>query len=197
MFKNNEEKDPNCQRDEWPPFYFLPSTRYSPEHGLDAEPPQEWSQLIRWLPGGENGGAADAWSNFCAAKDGNEGNYLRISQRKLKDGRRTGPYVEDAEQYKTVEIRTDKHSLVNFGKYKRKAAAGRDGTMTTTHSWDKATYTHAVFVMTFDKDQVESFENDKDYLLSENPCKLQSTIMENDWKLTSQFRRIEVRRYRW
>ncbi|OAL62501.1 hypothetical protein A7C99_7087 [Trichophyton rubrum] len=50
-----------CQRDEYPPAYFLgPNDPARTNSGLNAQ-----GQLIRWLPGRENGGGGQIWSGAC------------------------------------------------------------------------------------------------------------------------------------
>jgi hypothetical protein len=56
--------NPRCQADEFPPFYLLDSTDVAwQQAGKDST-----GQLVRYLPGGENSGAANTlWKSLCFA----------------------------------------------------------------------------------------------------------------------------------
>lgn len=69
----HEERDLECQADEWPPAFFVPKS--------EAGRP-EWGQKIRWIPREENGGAASLWRGFCSANDGGKGNGQRVRPEK-------------------------------------------------------------------------------------------------------------------
>ncbi|KXH25328.1 glucan endo-1,3-alpha-glucosidase agn1 [Colletotrichum salicis] len=66
MFKNDLPRPPRCEADEWPPAYFLPANY---PQNLPAI-----GQVVRWVPGSENGGAGHNWLGFCANSDGGAGN---------------------------------------------------------------------------------------------------------------------------
>jgi hypothetical protein len=57
----SNRKHKNCQRDEYPPAYLLVDTDVAwTQGGIDST-----GQLIRYLPGHENGGAANMWAGIC------------------------------------------------------------------------------------------------------------------------------------
>jgi hypothetical protein len=60
--------DPHCEADEYPPGYFLDDGR-------------KMTQLIRWMPKFDNGGAGRLWKQFCINHDGDAGNGQRIRRR--------------------------------------------------------------------------------------------------------------------
>lgn len=60
----------DCERDEFPPRYFWPEQKKVPKH---------MRQLVRFLPGDQNGGAGGLWAGFC-----NENNAASTKQAKGK-----------------------------------------------------------------------------------------------------------------
>lgn len=138
---NNQEKPVTCQADEFPPAYFMPLPDPQHAHG----------QLIRWLPSGENSGAANTeWGNFCAKEDGGKENGQRH-----KTGQNAG------------KINTELVSMPSSGK--EKTTKGGNGKMTTVTEFE-VKFTRAVFEMQFDKLWPEMPSKENDWGLRQNPC---------------------------
>lgn len=60
----------SCDRDEWPPAYFLPAK------AMD----KGWSQLVRYVPWRDNRSAGNIWGSFCKANDGGEKNGQMVKR---------------------------------------------------------------------------------------------------------------------
>ena len=128
--------DPNCQADEFPPAYFMP------EDSKKLGKPQ----LIRWLPGGENGGAANTqWAQFCAKQDGGAGNSQLEGEAKEFNGKNHNKDL----------VQLDANPKVVNNK----------GTKTTQY---QATFTRAIFEMHFENGPADW--KAKNYGLDDNPC---------------------------
>lgn len=179
----NEKVDLRCNADEWPPAYFVPD-------GQEGQP--EWGQRIRWIPEGDNMGAASLWTGFCAEHDGGKFNGQRVRKptRKEKEqenankkgkgkekekgeGKNKDDGNED-ENFSTVALNT---KLLKDGKLpKSKAVDGGEGTI--TEIYDVLTFTRAVFEMKF------SFDDDKpskenDWWLRKNACWPQAIVPDD------------------
>lgn len=142
--KNAGPRAPNCQRDEWPPAYFVPR---------DKRDSPEWGQQIRWLPGSENEGVSGLWLSFCAKNDGGQGNNQRIAQEGF-----SGEELKLNKDLMSWQD-SDVHSEEN---------KGDDHTTTVTSIFKKVTYSRAVFTMKYDFHEWPTKENE--YLLNANPC---------------------------
>lgn len=138
---------PRCQADEYPPAYFLTPAVNAIEHG----------QLIRWIPGNENGGAASVWTGFCASLDGGAGNSQTYAADNQQLGHRKG------------SINTNLVSGIGKAE-KENEHRGADGTTTTTFAYADAKYTRAVLDMKFDWTGVEEPSEKNDWGLRSNPC---------------------------
>ena len=130
----NEDADPRCQADEWPPAYFRDENHKA--------------QLIRWIPGSQNSGAAKAWTGFCDREDGGRGNGAQNEEGEVDE--------------------TKKH-LFKFGnKDKQESKKVGQGTTTLYHTYT-ASFTRAVFSMDFGAWKEKPSESN-DFLLKKNPC---------------------------
>lgn len=111
-------------------------------------------QIIRWLPGSENSGAANTeWRKFCANHDGVAGNGQF--------------HKDDVKESKQGPVNEDLVSLKRPGKEIKNK--GPDGKTTTTTEYE-ARFTRAVFEMQFDKLWPTTPSQDNDWGLKENPC---------------------------
>ena len=140
---------PMCERDEFPPAYFMP------RNGIQQDLTRQSGQLIRWLPREENGGAGNLWQNFCKKYDGGKGNGQYGSNRDV-DGQ---PKINDD----LVDLEYPGSATVY--------SSSKDGTTTysTVTKFD-ATYSNAVFHMDFDWDGVNTPSHENDWNLQDNPC---------------------------
>ncbi|KAF2500206.1 hypothetical protein BU16DRAFT_578211 [Lophium mytilinum] len=152
MFHDSKEpKKLACERDEWPPGYFNPPNANRP--GVVAP------QLVRYIPSGENGGAAQQWTSFCDLEDGGLGNG---QIRKAIGARKKPPPGK-----KFGDINEELVRLIRPGK--EKVNKGKDGKETTTTEFD-AQFTRAVYEITFDKHFARFPSKENDWGLRDNPC---------------------------
>lgn len=156
-FKNDPRSvtEPDCQADEYPPAYFLA------ENANDVQ----FGQLVRWIPGSENGGAAGMWKGFCANNDGGNGNFQTYTKDEKAKKHRKGSI--------NTELVTGVGQALSEGEHE-----GADGTMTTTYTYDNAKFQRAVFEMKFDWAGVDP-PSKPDWGLKANPCWPQG-IVPND-----------------
>lgn len=127
--------------DEFPPAYFLPDG--------------STGQVVRWIPGSENGGAGSMWGGFCGA---NDGGFRNSQLKKLPTDigkEKTGPPNEALQELRSP---------------KEKKNRGKDGKTTTTTEYD-STFTRAVMKMEFDWKGAPLVPNKaNDWGLRVNPC---------------------------
>ena len=134
VFAQRTRKDPSCEADEWPPAYFLKST-------------DKQFQLVRYIPGSENGGAANSlWTSFCPKNDGGAGNGQVDRNGKIDE------------------------KLVSLDKQNTKTELKSQGGTTTTITSFYAKYTWAVFEIDFDPHWANKPEDKNKWLLEDNPC---------------------------
>ncbi|KAF2429075.1 hypothetical protein EJ08DRAFT_306237 [Tothia fuscella] len=129
-----------CEADEWPPAYFMPEDSVI----------QERPQVIRWLPGSENGGVASQWRGFCDQNDGGAGNG-----QFLQTGRNKGDLNE-----KLVDLIKPGNEITQ---------KGVNGKTTTTTQF-AAKYTRAVYVLAFDNSWPQMPSQGNDWGLRDNAC---------------------------
>ncbi|KAJ4369510.1 Glucan endo-1,3-alpha-glucosidase agn1 [Didymella sp. IMI 355093] len=100
-------------------------------------------QIIRWLPEGDNGKGGEIWTRFCSKNDGGKGN----GQMKAKN----------------------KMEIPNLDLQKLQSKREKVNGQTTTTYYD-ATYTRAVFTMSFDWGGKAAPGPSNDWHLYDNPC---------------------------
>jgi len=145
-------KPPRCQADEYPPAYFMPQD--TKQQGL--------GQIVRWLPGSVNGGAANTqWAGFCGDNDGGKGNGQL--------------YRNDHKSGKEGEVNKDLVSLVRPGT----TVSNKVGDKFTTTVSFEAVYQRAVFEMHFDGTWDDTPSEKNDWGLSENPCWPQDIVTDD------------------
>jgi len=83
-----------CQVDEYPPIYLL--NEQSPEY-IKAGQNVAGGQLVRQLPGGQNGGAASMWRGLCFYPVVTQS---EISNQKLKDAVDNDPKIQKLDTIK-------------------------------------------------------------------------------------------------
>ena len=125
-----------CQRDEYPPGYWMPSDTV-------ANKKNKHPQIIRWLPEGDNGKGGEIWTRFCSKYDGGKDNG------QMKDKNRMKIPNLDLQKLKS----------------KREQVNGQ-----TTTTFYNATYTRAVFTMSFDWGGKPAPGPSNDWHLYDNPC---------------------------
>lgn len=125
----------------------------------------QFGQLIRWIPGSENGGAASMWTRFCANNDGGNGNFQTYTKNDEGKKRRKGSI--------NTELVTGVGQALSEGEHE-----GEDGTMTTTFTYDNAKFTRAVFEMKFDWAGVDP-PSAPDWGLKANPCWPQGIVPDD------------------
>ncbi|KAJ8607889.1 hypothetical protein MRB53_039985 [Persea americana] len=232
--KPPREPGPNCERDEWPPSYFMPlddASRQKPE----------WGQMIRWLPAIQNTWGGQVWRGFCSKNDASEGNNRRIRPRRdliayssklaawsqaassrnaaknPKDNKLKGSFeVRQAAQVRQMEP-DDSYNLVPFqdggvltkekgykgenpyytlgldGKkekvkpkkmieYKGKPQIVTDqkgDPVRVTSRWAEATYTNAIFEMSWEFPDGEPPKAENNWYLEQNDCWPKAIIPED------------------
>lgn len=117
--------------------------------------------MIRWLPGRENGGAAQEWGQFCSSHDGGKDNGQRLDTNRV--------VVYKGKPTNQVPINTDNVALPRGAP--RTKLSPDEKTITTIY--DKVTYTRAVFSTIFNWDKVPTVETPSkknDWLIPKNPC---------------------------
>jgi len=151
-----QEMKLNCEADEWPPAYFLPD-----DENEVANP--AWSQLIRWIPREDNGGAAQIWTGFCKDHDGGRGNSQRVNPKRR-------PWTQKGLDDKPEEQLPLSLDLVDPGKKSQVRSNIHDGTTTHTTIYEEVTFTRAVFTMKFDYPPGKEPSQQNDWHLFENAC---------------------------
>lgn len=145
--------DPRCQRDEYPPAFWLP---------LDKASNKGWAQLVRYLPGSENGGAGSLWNGICRDHDGGAGNGQFYGDKPPK-GKKPG------------EVNT---SLLDLKNPQETSHVGKDKKTTTVTKFE-AHYQRAVWEVKFEWEQGKIPSSHNSWFLAENPCWPQA-IAPND-----------------
>lgn len=140
-----------CDRDEYPPAYFMP----------DKPKQQNTGQIVRWLPQGENKGAGGIWKGFCEKFDGGVGN--RRYHKESKGGVMKGDLNENLVKTRVGAVKKIK---------------GNDGTATTVTTIH-ATYTRAVFSMKFDEKWPVQPAKANNWGLEENACWPKAIVPED------------------
>ncbi len=116
---------------------------------------RQLGQMIRYIPGSENGGAAKSlWAAFCSKNDGGQGNG----------------------QFKNADVNKDLVSLSGPGKVIKNEG---DDKKTTTSTQYEAQYTRAVIEIKFPHDWPQKAGAKNNWGLEENPCWPQD-IVPND-----------------
>jgi len=141
-----------CDRDEYPPAYFMPNLPKA----------QITGQIVRWLPQGENKGAGGIWKGFCEKYDGGVGNGRYHKADNAKVGIKKGDLNEDVVSTSVGAIKKIK---------------GNDGTATTVTTIH-ATYTRAVFSMKF-SDMPITPNKANNWGLEDNPCWPKAIVPED------------------
>lgn len=139
-----------CQRDEFPPAHFMRS-------GTPQELSRNSGQVIRWLPGSENEGAASLWRAFCPDNDGGAGNNQRNNDGSIN------------------------RNLVSLGNVRRSTGTVINAGVTTTIITESYSveFTRAVFSMAFDWGGRPASDHANTWRLEENPCWPRAIITED------------------
>lgn len=146
-----DEKTLSCDRDEWPPAYFV--SRASRNNG-------EWGQRVRWIPAEENSGAASLWNSFCAKED--HGYYNGQRERAPKRHPKHHTINEPEDEYLQLKL----NNKLTTGKMEVRNEKGP----TVTHYYDKVTYTRAVWELAFDWGDQGPPSEKNEWYLEDNPC---------------------------
>ncbi|CAK1366362.1 unnamed protein product [Cercospora beticola] len=156
VFRGTTKEKPNCQADEWPPAYFLPSDDQERQK-------KEWGQYIRWLPGSENQGVPSIWVSFCDQEDGGDYNGQRVRKRQTLKGKK----LEDDDSYNQVSLNS---RLLDLKTPVTRKVKGSDGTVTEYSTWKDVPFTRALYEIAFDWTGVDKPAPENDWNLKQNPC---------------------------